>query len=125
MKKSILLFLFIVSFLYPQEKENKDTHMDSLFGVINPAPKRTEGEGPFKRLIIRGAILIDGTGAPPRGPVDIVVEGNKITRVASVGTPFIEINDGLFCGTLGRSRPMAARLRGCWRKPYSPSLYGR
>ena len=49
-----------------------------------PAPPRAEGEGPFARLIIRGAILIDGTGAPPRGPVDIVVERNRITAVANV-----------------------------------------
>ncbi|MBH31680.1 MAG: amidohydrolase [Candidatus Marinimicrobia bacterium] len=60
---------------------------------LNPAPDRSEGEGPFDRLIIRGAILIDGTGAPPRGPVDIVIEKNRITNVASVGTPFIEINE--------------------------------
>ena len=61
--------------------------------TLEPAPDQSEGDGPHKRLIIRGGTLIDGTGAPPRGPVDIVVEGNKITRVASVGTPFIEIND--------------------------------
>jgi len=48
-----------------------------------PAPPRAEGEGPFERLIIRGAILIDGTGAPPRGPVDIVVEKNRITAVVN------------------------------------------
>ena len=45
---------------------------------VNPpyAPDRQpgEGEGPFARLIIRGATLIDGTGAPPIGPVDIVIE---------------------------------------------------
>jgi hypothetical protein len=42
-----------------------------------PAPPRRadEGEGPFERLIIRGATLIDGTGAPPVGPMDIVIEG--------------------------------------------------
>jgi imidazolonepropionase-like amidohydrolase len=57
-----------------------------------PAPPRAEGEGPFDRLIIRGATVIDGTGAPPRGPVDIVVEQNRITRVADVGVPHIEIN---------------------------------
>ena len=61
--------------------------------TIEPAPNQSEGDGPHKRLIIRGGTLIDGTGAPPRGPVDIVVEGNKITRVASVGTPFIEIDE--------------------------------
>jgi len=49
-----------------------------------PAPARAEGEGPFERLIIRGATLIDGTGAPPRGPVDIVVEQNRIKSVQTV-----------------------------------------
>jgi imidazolonepropionase-like amidohydrolase len=57
---------------------------------IPPAPPRAEGEGPFKRLILRGATLINGTGAPPIGPVDIVVEKNRIVRVASVGSPGIE-----------------------------------
>ena len=31
-------------------------------------------EGPFEQLIIRGATLINGNGAPPIGPVDVVVE---------------------------------------------------
>lgn len=57
-----------------------------------PAPNRAEGEGPFDRLIIRGATLIDGTGAPPRGPVDIVIEKNRIVQVASVGFPNEPIN---------------------------------
>jgi imidazolonepropionase-like amidohydrolase len=56
---------------------------------LTPAPARgsDEGKGPFKTLVLRGAILIDGTGAPPVGPVDIVVEGNKIQAVRSAGTP--------------------------------------
>lgn len=57
-----------------------------------PAPPRAEGEGPFDRLIIRGATLIDGTGAPPRGPVDIVVERNRITSIVDVGVPGVPIN---------------------------------
>ncbi len=50
----------------------------------NPAPDRRpdEGVGPFEKLVIQGVILIDGTGAPPRGPVDVVIEGN---RIASIG----------------------------------------
>ena len=52
-----------------------------------PAPARREGEGPFAKLIIRGATVIDGTGSPPRGPVDIVIEQNRITDVVSVGYP--------------------------------------
>ena len=56
---------------------------------LTPAPDRRadEGKGPFKTLVIRGAMLIDGTGAAPRGPVDIVVENNKIKEVRGAGTP--------------------------------------
>jgi imidazolonepropionase-like amidohydrolase len=50
-----------------------------------PAPARAEGEGPFDRLIIRNAMLIDGTGAPARGPVDIVIERNRIKAIVTVG----------------------------------------
>jgi imidazolonepropionase-like amidohydrolase len=59
------------------------------------APDRTEGEGggPYSNLIIRGATLIDGTGAPPIGPVDIVVEGNRIKEIKSVGYPGLEIDE--------------------------------
>jgi imidazolonepropionase-like amidohydrolase len=60
-----------------------------------PAPDRRagEGEGPFQRLIIRGATVIDGTGAPPQGPVDIVVENNRIREVRSVGQPRVPIRE--------------------------------
>ena len=55
-------------------------------------PARSEGEGPYGRLILRGVNLIDGTGAPLRGPVDIVVEGNRIAEIHSVGAPLLEID---------------------------------
>ncbi len=58
----------------------------------NPGPPRAEGEGPFDKLIIRGATLIDGAGGPPRGPVDIVIEKNRITQVADVGYPGVPID---------------------------------
>jgi len=56
---------------------------------ISPAPSRRpdEGRGPFKTLVIRGVMLIDGTGAPPQGPMDVVVQGNRISAVRSAGTP--------------------------------------
>ena len=62
----------------------------------NPAPARQPGEGlgPFRKMVIRGATLIDGTGAPPRGPVDIVVEGNKITDILQAGTPGLPLKGG-------------------------------
>jgi imidazolonepropionase-like amidohydrolase len=59
-----------------------------------PARRADEGRGPFKTLVIRGAILIDGTGAPPVGPVDIIVEGNRIQAVRSAGTPGLPLRTG-------------------------------
>jgi imidazolonepropionase-like amidohydrolase len=59
---------------------------------VKPAPNRAEGDGPFERLIIRGATLIDGTGGPPRGPVDVVIERNRIARIVDVGAPGIPID---------------------------------
>ncbi|HWH21734.1 MAG TPA: amidohydrolase, partial [Allosphingosinicella sp.] len=52
-----------------------------------PDRRPGEGAGPFRKLVIRGAMLIDGSGAPPRGPVDIVIAGNRIQSVSGAGTP--------------------------------------
>jgi len=53
---------------------------------LQPAPDRQAGEGagPFNTMVVRGATLINGTGAKPVGPVDIVVRGNRISRVRQV-----------------------------------------
>ncbi len=63
--------------------------------TVPHAPDRgpDEGEGPFERLIIRGATVVDGTGAPGQGPMDIVIEGNRIVQVTSVGSPGAPINE--------------------------------
>ena len=49
-----------------------------------PAPDRSadEGEGPFDRLVIENVMLVNGLGAPPRGPVSIVVTGNTIEKIS-------------------------------------------
>lgn len=60
---------------------------------IEKAPIGHQGEGPFEQLIIRGVTLINGNGAPPLGPVDIVVRGNTIERVAIVGHPGVPIRE--------------------------------
>lgn len=54
---------------------------------------RSIGDGPFDRLVIRGATMISGAGAPPVGPVDIVVEGNRITQIVPVGAPGLPIRE--------------------------------
>lgn len=65
-----------------------------------------EGGGPYERLVIRGATILDGTGAPPQGPVDIVIEGDRIAEIRSVGYPGVEINE--------RRRPAAGEREIDW-----------
>ena len=60
---------------------------------IPKAPDRKEGEGPWLQLIIRGAIMINGTGSPPNGPVDIVIEKNRIVQIVLAGYPGVPINE--------------------------------
>ncbi len=62
--------------------------------TVEPAPDRRpdEGEGPFERLIIRGVTVIDGTGAPPRGPMDVVIEGNRIAEIKNLGSPGLPVD---------------------------------
>ena len=59
---------------------------------------KSEGEGPFNQLIIRGATLINSTGAPPIGPVDIIIEDNIIKNIKTVGYPGVPID------TAGRTK---------------------
>ena len=59
---------------------------------IPKAPERKEGDGPWEQLIIRGVTVINSTGAPPIGPVDIVVEKNRIVDIKNVGVPGVAIN---------------------------------
>jgi len=61
-----------------------------------PAPNKAsgEGDGPHAQLILRGVNLISGEGAPIRGPVDIVIENNRITNIVSVGHPGVPIKEG-------------------------------
>lgn len=62
-----------------------------LFTTSNYA--QTQGDGPYDQLIIRGVTLINGDGSPPRGPIDIVVEGNRVTQIQVVGYPGVAIKD--------------------------------
>jgi hypothetical protein len=79
MKRILLALLASATFCFAQEK-------------VKPAPDVREGQGPYTQLIIRGVMLIDGTGAPPIGPTDIVVKQNKITEIKTVGYPGVAIN---------------------------------
>ena len=73
-KKLAILFMFIFCF----QSFSQDTYL---------------GEGPYSQLIIRGVTLINGDGSPPRGPIDIVVENDKIVNIEVVGYDGVEIKD--------------------------------
>lgn len=79
MRKFLLVSLFVLP--------------NFIFSQVKKAPERNDGEGPWPQLIIRGVILINGTGAPPVGPVDIVVEKNRIKQVITVGSPGMAIDN--------------------------------
>jgi Amidohydrolase family len=56
--------------------------------ALRPAPVETKqfgelAEGPYDRLVIRGAMVIPGHGGPPVGPYDIVISGNVIESMTS------------------------------------------
>jgi hypothetical protein len=59
--------------------------VQSASAAIPPAPPREEGEGPQPQLILRGVTVINGTGSPAFGPVDLVIRGNRIDAVRIVG----------------------------------------
>ena len=59
--------------------------------ICGSVMSQNTAEGPFPQLIIRGVTLINGNGSPPLGPVDIVVENNRISEIKSVGYPGVDI----------------------------------
>src|SRR5258706_3556918 len=64
----------------------------STYAQIAKAPLIKEGDGPFPKLILRGGVLINGTGTPAYGPVDIVIESNRIISITIVGFPGSKID---------------------------------
>ena len=60
-------------------------------GASAPTKKDSEGDGPCSRLILRAVTLVNGEGAPARGPVDIVIEKNRIAQIVDVGHPGVPI----------------------------------
>ena len=79
----LVCLILMVSILLIQAQETPES--------IPRAPDRSEGMGPYPGLILRGVTLIDGTGSPPVGPVDIVIKNNRIEQVRSVGYPGLPI----------------------------------
>lgn len=85
---SLLLASITTSKVFAEDKKDEKP-------AYSTTPNRipNEDNGPYKRLIIRGATVIDGTGAPPYGPMDIIVEGNRIVDIVSIGYPGKKIEE--------------------------------
>ena len=82
---------------------------------ISAQMEETTRRGPdeghqYDRLVIRGATLINGDGNPPIGPVDIVVENDRITEVRTVGYPGMPLSD--------RGRPAPGTREIDWTGKY-------
>ncbi|TRZ46247.1 amidohydrolase family protein [Robertkochia solimangrovi] len=77
MARHLLLFLSCLLSFIANAQSNESLH----------------DQGQFDQLIIRGVTLINGNGAPPMGPVDIVIEKNTITGIHNVGYPGVAIDD--------------------------------
>ncbi len=51
------------------------------FAVFAQTRQKIESGKRYPRLVIRGAMVVDGNGTPASGPKDIVIEGNRIAEV--------------------------------------------
>ena len=91
MKHNTFWLVSLVILLSPHTSQADPT--DKLFAAIkDEVPRRENGQGQYQQLIIRGGYLIDGTGAPATGPVDIVIEKDRIVKISNVGTPGVAIH---------------------------------
>lgn len=61
--------------------------MFAASGLQGPLPStgRTSGKGPFRRLVLRKAMILDGTGAPAWGPADLVIVDERIVSLGKSG----------------------------------------
>lgn len=68
-------------------------------GLPAPKPALSSGKekgGPYKRLVIENANIINGTGAPTQGPVTIIVENGLIKEIKGVGNGALHSGEGTY-----------------------------
>ncbi|MGW6656185.1 amidohydrolase family protein [Rhodococcus sp. NPDC055024] len=53
--------------------------------IIASGTEGSLGRGPYKRLVLQNVTVIDGSGAPPYGPADVVIEKDQIRSINSAG----------------------------------------
>lgn len=80
------LFAFLTAASMPLASATAQARMEQV-----PARQAGEGEGPYAKLVLRGAMVIKGDGTPPVGPMDIVIAGNRIAAIDAAGTPGVPL----------------------------------
>ncbi len=93
------LFLLLDNTLIAQTIEPGEEIITTVLdlGIAPPtnAPARGEdGEGPFTKLVIKNAYVLDGTGAPTQGPMDIIIEKDRIVNMVGANATSTMHDDG-------------------------------
>ena len=75
---------------FAEPGEERRLQMEAAgYSLPGPAPDRgeDEGTGPFQQLVVENVMLVDGLGAPPRGPVHLLIENNTIAAISDHPIP--------------------------------------
>ncbi len=88
-----------------------------------PDRRSDEGMGPFDRLLIRGAIVIDGSGAPPRGPINVLIKQNRIAAVGGLASKADKVIDARGMYLLPGFIDMHVHAGGAPKAPEAEYIY--
>lgn len=66
---------------------NPDTSRAPIRLTQTPGADRDRGTSPNQSVILKSAMIIDGTGAPPYGPADILVRAGRIDTIMDKSDP--------------------------------------
>lgn len=87
---SLVLLGLLLSPVSADQLEPGDELITKVYSLgVAAAKEQTLGgdeiAGPYERLIIKNANVIDGTGAPLQGPITIVIENDRIVNLGGYG----------------------------------------
>ena len=88
--KPLLALVAIVALIVAAPVQSAGEERNTDFDTASP---RTDGIGPFKRLVLRNAPMIDRTGAPAQRPMDLVIEKDRIAEIRTIGAPGVILQD--------------------------------
>src|SRR5487761_2051235 len=69
---------------YPSPNMSRTSLLLLLTAAVSFAQTNVQSGKKYPRIVIRGAMVVDGSGTPASGPKDIVIENNMIAEVVSV-----------------------------------------